>query len=503
MSMNVVQITIVLVTVCAFTQSLLLVEKDVSDRRLQVRIESGVLQGARGRTVDRNVTYYKFLGIPYAEPPVGPLRWKPPVKFGKWSGILNATVEPPMCIQLSTDIGLEDCLFINVYTPQNLNESRLVPVLVYIYGGRFVNGVANYTVYGPDYLLSQRIAFVSFNYRMGVFGFLSTQDAEMPGNYGLKDQVEVLRWVNNNIHHFGGDPNNVTIFGDSAGAASVGYHLLIPQSRGLFHRAISASGSALCPWAFQREPKRIAMLLGLACGIFESNMTVFVERMRQEDAKKLRSRSIPIHLGTAMEPLNGLPFAPCVEPKLEEAVLTNRSNDLFAAGKFNIVPYMIGFTSQEAAIVQDVIELSRPYIAHWDLMPQLIVPVNLNCTTKVKRKEVAMKIKNYYFGRKYISMSTKTEMMNFIGDSQFVRAIRHNVQICAAFTDVYLYVFSYEGYLGRFGTKHETLRKVKGAGHVEDLFYIFRTANLATTNRTELEVINTMTHLWANFIKVG
>lgn len=469
---------------------------------LQVNVTGGTIQGAESVTYHKNVTFFKYLGIPYAEPPIDDLRWKSPQPALPWPDVLNATRERPFCVQMSTDEGIEDCLYMNVYVPQIKNLTNYA-VMVWIYGGRFANGNGNYSLYGPDFLLERQVAFVSFNYRLGIFGFLSSEDMTLPGNYGLKDQVHALRWIRENIAKFGGDPQRVTIFGDSSGAACVSYLLLIPQAKGLFQRAIMQSGSALCPWAYQREPRKILTMLGYACRIFDSNITQVVARLRKEDTKKLRTKVLAINVGNAMEPLNGLPFAPSVEPLHDDAVLTKHSNELFVNGKFNTVPFMIGFTAQEASIVQDVIERTRPYIAHWDILPQLLVPANLNVSSKMKRKEIAMKIKTYYFGRKLIAMSSKTEMMNFIGDSQFVRSIRHNVQVCANHSTIYLYVFSYEGYIGRYGTKKEVTRKVKGAGHVEDVFYLFLKSNMTTNNDSDWRIISVMTELWTNFAKNG
>lgn len=171
--------------------------------------------------------------------------------------------------------------------------------MVWIYGGRFANGNGNYSLYGPDFLLERQVAFVSFNYRLGIFGFLSSEDMTLPGNYGLKDQVHALRWIRENIAKFGGDPQRVTIFGDSSGAACVSYLLLIPQAKGLFQRAIMQSGSALCPWAYQREPRKILTMLGYACRIFDSNITQVVARLRKEDTKKLRTKVLAINVGVS------------------------------------------------------------------------------------------------------------------------------------------------------------------------------------------------------------
>lgn len=138
---------------------------------------------------------------------------------------------------------------------------------MWIHGGAFLMGSGNDLIYGPDYFVNEGVIIITINYRLGSLGFLSTFDNNAVGNYGLKDSVMALKWIRDNIARFGGDPDNVTIFGESAGGAFVHYLMLSPSARGLFAKAISQSGSALCPWAFQPDPEeathRLARTLGL------------------------------------------------------------------------------------------------------------------------------------------------------------------------------------------------------------------------------------------------
>ncbi|KAF0738975.1 Carboxylic ester hydrolase, partial [Aphis craccivora] len=219
----------------------------------QGKIQGSIFKSRNGRE------FQAFQGIPYAKPPIGDLRLQDPEKANSWSGILDATKEKPMCIQknlfmyetYNTLLGAEDCLYMNVYTPKvnKKNENDLLPVMVWIPGGGFSSGHGGFSLYGPQYLLDKDVVVASFNYRIGPLGFLSTEDDVLPGNYGMKDQVLALEWVKSNIEKFGGDPNKVTIFGESAGSVSVGLHLLSPMSKGLFHKAILESGTPLCRWA--------------------------------------------------------------------------------------------------------------------------------------------------------------------------------------------------------------------------------------------------------------
>ncbi|XP_046988682.1 esterase FE4-like [Schistocerca americana] len=218
-----------------------------------VETQEGTLRGLMTETYT-NVAMYKFEGIPYAEPPIGDLRFQPPVPKAAWSGVRDALQVGSKCPQYRDNevSGDEDCLYLNVYGPGDaLQNATLKPVMVRIHGGCFTGGYGHGTI--PNYFVDNDVVIVSINYRLGLLGFLSTGDEVVPGNMGLKDQTEALRWVQRNIAAFGGDPDRVTIFGQSAGGASIHYHILSPMSKGLYKNAIAMSGSALNPWAFSRN----------------------------------------------------------------------------------------------------------------------------------------------------------------------------------------------------------------------------------------------------------
>uniref|UniRef100_A0A1Y1KW00 Carboxylic ester hydrolase n=1 Tax=Photinus pyralis TaxID=7054 RepID=A0A1Y1KW00_PHOPY len=211
---------------------------NVEESNVLVKTRHGVLKGYvretwRGRPI------LAFQGIPYAQPPVGGRRFQPPVPVDAWEGVLSANKSHAFCPQRdvfgddSKVFGDEDCLFLNIYTPKTATfEPLLLPVIVYIHGGGFTSDSANPELYGPDILLDKDLVLVTINYRLGALGFLSLEDDVLPGNNGLKDQNLALKWVKSNINRFGGNPNKITIFGNSAGGASVYYHILSPASKG-------------------------------------------------------------------------------------------------------------------------------------------------------------------------------------------------------------------------------------------------------------------------------
>ncbi|KAK7044275.1 Carboxylesterase 5A, partial [Halocaridina rubra] len=200
------------------------IEEDVGDP-VYVDVAQGRLMG-QVRTYN-NFSFNSFEGIPFAKPPVDELRFKDPVPADPWVGVLNATNAPSSCLQVVV-LGHEDCLYLSVFTPlDSVNQSEPLPVMYFIYGGAFVTGGSR-GYRGAQPLVSKNVILVTVNYRIGVLGFLSTEDAAAPGNQGLKDQTLGLQWVQDNIAAFGGDPQRVTIFGESAGAASVHYQMLTP-----------------------------------------------------------------------------------------------------------------------------------------------------------------------------------------------------------------------------------------------------------------------------------
>jgi carboxylesterase type B len=294
----------------------------------EVTIEQGKLRGSTGTNL-RGETFLKFQGIPYAKPPLGELRFKvtlspigkcvfkfilqSPQPPEKWTGVFDASKEGDVCycrdlFRPEIISGSENCLVLNVYTKTIPDEKKknLRPVLFWIHGGGFVFGSGTEELYAPDYLITEDVVVVTINYRLGilgefvlilnemqkiiichnlVLGFLRMEDPSLgvPGNAGMKDMVMALKWVQKNIDKFGGDPNNVTIFGESAGGASIHLLLLSPMSKGLFHKAIAQSGCAVNPWA-QGTPgaKRIAKDLNLESSDEKSVLKFLMDKSVEE-----------------------------------------------------------------------------------------------------------------------------------------------------------------------------------------------------------------------------
>ena len=290
-----------------------------------------------------------FLGIPYAAPPVGPLRWKPPMPAARWTGTRDAATFGRRCMQPSLyddmffrDPGTsEDCLTLNVWMPAGeAKPSQRLPVMVWIYGGGFTTGSTSEPRQDGAHLASKGVIVVSFNYREGIFGFFTHPEllAESPqhaaGNYGLLDAVAALQWVHTNISAFGGDPANVTIFGESAGSFAVSSLMASPLAHGLFQRAIGESGGA-----FGGPPAG-----GLRYQPAESRAAKDADfaRTKLHADSLAQLRAVPADQLLAAEK-NGSGFGPDVDGYF----LPQSPPAIFAAGRQNDVPLMAGWNHDE------------------------------------------------------------------------------------------------------------------------------------------------------------
>uniref|UniRef100_T1IP85 Carboxylic ester hydrolase n=1 Tax=Strigamia maritima TaxID=126957 RepID=T1IP85_STRMM len=318
-----------------------------SKQEPRVQITQGHIQGSMLSSVKGRL-YFAFKGVPYAQPPVGENRFTPPQPPNPWQGTLLATKCGASCPQLDFDndgayTGDEDCLFLNIYTPV-LDEDNLKPVMLFIHGGAFNYGSGSADSYGGGRFMDYDVVLVTFNYRLSVLGFLNVDEEFAPGNVGLLDQVKALEWVNKNIRFFGGDPNKVTLFGQSAGSASVIYHLISPLSKGLFHRAIAQSGSPLCKWAHQENPLYWATRLAadMKCPVVPSNE--MIECLRRKPAKTLILNTVKYQEFSAWP----MPFVPSNQHvESENNFLSHNPTYILLNGEINNVSVITGVTKDE------------------------------------------------------------------------------------------------------------------------------------------------------------
>jgi para-nitrobenzyl esterase len=312
---------------------------------LQVTVASGVVEGKQDGPVRT------FLGIPYAAPPVGELRWKPPAAADKWIGVRKSSEFGARCVQAPVygdmdfrDAGhSEDCLFLNVWTPAKAPDSKL-PVMVWIHGGGFVAGASSEPRQDGTVLAQQGVVVVSMNYRLGIFGFFvhpelaKESGRNAAGNYGLLDMIASLQWVRDNVAAFGGDPGNVTIFGESAGSFAVSDLMASPLAKGLFHKAIGESGGAFSRTGLafktlaEREEKD-SKFAETAYGVKT------IAELRAVPAQKL--------IDAAWKPRRD--DNPDFDPVVDGYFLPETVAAIFAAGKQNDVPLLAGWTHDEGS----------------------------------------------------------------------------------------------------------------------------------------------------------
>jgi para-nitrobenzyl esterase len=313
-----------------------------SAAQLQIKTAGGVVEGKADGPV--NV----FLGIPYGAPPVGDLRWKPPVPAAKWTGVRKATEFGSHCMQgkIYGDMnfrdpgGSEDCLSLNVWVPAKPATAKL-PVMVWIYGGGFEAGTTSEARQDGTNLAQQGVVVVSMNYRLGVFGFFVHPELakesghNAAGNYGFMDQTLALHWVHDNIAAFGGDPGNVTIFGESAGSFSVSAQMASPLARGLFQKAIGESGGAFFSSGLSFDPLAVREVKDVKTVSEKLGVSKLAD-LRAIPAQKLLDAFAPPQS-------KGFDF----EPSVDGYFLPESVPAIFAAGKQNDVPLLAGWNHDE------------------------------------------------------------------------------------------------------------------------------------------------------------
>ena len=304
----------------------------------QVKTEQGIVQGI----VEDSLTVFK--GIPFAAPPVGDLRWKAPQPVQPWDGVKMATAYAPAAFQGGNPASgkSEDCLYLNIWTPA-LSANEKIPVLVWIHGGGFSFGAAADPVSEGANLAKKGVVLVSIAYRVGQLGFLAHPElsAESPhhvsGNYGLLDMIAGLQWIQKNITAFGGDPEKVTIFGESAGGIAVSMLCASPLATGLFHGAISQSGGSFGPPRPQTYPGENMKTLEQA----EADGVAYMQQLGVSSVSEMRNinaEDLPLGMG-----MGG------AWPIIDDYLIPDDQYVLYEEGKFNDIPILVGYNSDEGA----------------------------------------------------------------------------------------------------------------------------------------------------------
>lgn len=437
----------------------------------QVKVQNGIVQGTEedGLTV--------FRGVPFAQPPVGDLRWRAPQPPVKWEGIKQANSFAPAPMQGGNPPSgkSEDCLYLNIWSPATTTHDK-IPVMVYIYGGGFAGGYTSDPWISGEKLAKKGVVLVSVAYRVNQFGFLALSELSkenphhVSGNYGLLDQIAALQWVKKNIAAFGGDPQKVTIFGESAGAISVSMLCASPLAKGLFEGAISQSGGSFGPTRPTTYPGENMKTLRQAEkdgeNYFKKAGVATVNELRNINADKLPSGW-------------GLPGG---WPIVDGYVIPDDQYKLYESGKYNDVPVLIGYNSDEGASFTNV-KSAEDFIAgvktRYDKFAESLLkayPLDSGKIGKSARdltRDAAFGWQTWTWAR----LQSKT------GKSK-----------------VFYYYFDqhpdYPKSSPRYGY---------GSPHAQDVSYVFQhlDANNPEITKTDFEISDAMATYWTNFAKYG
>lgn len=497
-----------------------------------VSVKSGRICGNKIQT-RQGKSIYAYQGIPYAKPPVGDRRFKEPEPVDPWIGTLYATEDVPLCIQKNYLLkdpvveGAEDCLYLNVYTHhmeeinlrgRNTIHRKKYPVMVYVHGGGWFSGSGASFLHGPEYIMDEEVVLVTINYRLGIFGFLSTEDDAAPGNWGMKDMVLALKWVKDNIHVFCGNPDSVTIFGESAGGASVHYLMLSPTTQGLFHRAISQSGTALNIWATSTSSNKIARMQATFVNC-PANRTSneLVDCLRTIDAKTLLDSGDKFKFWS-VEPL--AVFIPTVEKETalnKNPFITDTPQNILKKGKFHPVPLMIGAMLNEgllrAAPIIAQPELRNELNSRWNELGPVLFGIRLSVPEDLVSK-VWNNITDFYMTEKRINHSDPISIQNYVdmySDRAFTYGIYQSALAHANQPEapVYFYEFTYAGaysWGNVFAATENTLNYTYRSCHSDDLLYLFRIPALfpdLPENSTDIIMSKKVVKLWTKFARDG
>ncbi|XP_041505736.1 carboxylesterase 1C-like isoform X1 [Microtus oregoni] len=456
-----------------------------------------------------------FLGVPFAKPPLGSLRFAPPEPAEPWSFMKNATSYPPMCSQdavggqvlseLFTNrkesIPLkfsEDCLYLNIYTPADLRKNIRLPVMVWIHGGGLMAGGAS-PYDGLALSAHENVVVVTIQYRLGIWGLLSTGDEHSPGNWGHLDQVAALRWVQDNIANFGGNPGSVTIFGESAGGISVSVLVLSPLAKNLFHRAISESGVALTEGLVKKNTRSVTELIATVSGCKTTTSAVMVHCLRQKTENELLELALNLNPFDADDNGDHGEENNSLSTVVDGVFLPKTPEEILAEKSFNTVPYMVGINKQEFGWIipmmmgelfsEDKMDEKTARSLLWKFRSALNISENMIPAAIEK-----------YLGQTDDPVKKKDRLLDLFGDVFFgIPSVLMARGLRDAGVPTYMYEFQY-----RPSFISDTRPKTVLGDHGDEIFSVFGAPFLKEgASEEETKLSKTVMKFWANFARSG
>jgi len=492
------------------------VTNEEDDGHVSVHTFLGVAKGVKAET-DSGTPYFTFKGIPYAQPPVGSLRFQPPRPSSSWGETLLATEYGPACPQqesLGENIGSykgeEDCLYLNIYTPtltRSTNPFALKAVMLWIHGGGYTIGSGS--DYDPVYFMEKDVVVVTFNYRLGALGFLTFGNDLASGNLGLRDQQLAIQWTRNYIQNFGGDPNKITIFGESAGGGSVHAQVLSHLNQGLIHGAIAQSGTILnLPVAARPEREAVKVAKRFNCSsnnLDEEMLDCLQEIPAQELIEGTALKESDVFSG------NVLSFYPVVDHFSSNPFMPVHPLEALKTRTYNEVPFMSGTTKEDGALYTmiwwDVLEQIEE---NWDIIgPRILQIMKGGNDIDEEARRMAQIVKKYYTGADF-TQENKDSLTAMFGDAIFLAGDQKAVSLMSeGSAPVFNYVLTYTGSnsaASLFTDSEEDF----GVVHGDDLQFLFQSqlfegalgGNLTFTE-DDTKMIDLMVTYWSNFAKYG
>ncbi|XP_059486020.1 juvenile hormone esterase-like [Neocloeon triangulifer] len=498
----------------------------------------GMVLGIFSKSRDKR-QYESYRGIRYAKSPaknVSNRRFLPPIPEEPWGNeTVNAIFFGQHCTQTSplkgadfytlhrlgqpdideskADGDLEDCLFLNVYTPDRA-PAKPLPVMVWFYGGAFVDGSG--LIYGPDFFMDHDVVIVTLNYRLGPLGFMSLEIDEIPGNAGLFDQIEALRWVKSHIHNFGGDPNEVTIFGESAGASSVSFLSISPLAKGLFNKIIAQSGAAMDEWTVDREPVYNALGIAKIAGCTqEEGDPALVECLQEVDPMVLTKAYKNVwkveEIKKGKTGFGGC--TPVVQTAGEQKFIDKDVMEYWNDENFESVPAIYGTNQHEGTYVMAIAYAMflEPNNLHndYNFLKYQCIDIFLQLFgIKDAGYFVADSVEYEYVGIDRMGNLTAMipGMVDFSGVAFLKGASYENMKLHSKFGKSYWYTFNFEGFATLWPAIAASVCVPFPGGvcHANELLMVWNIPVLGATLTAEEEQLSRrMTKMWYNFAKYG
>lgn len=494
---------------------------DDGHQSVVIETPSGPVRGYHEALHD-GLYVHRFIKIPYAHPPLGDLRFKKPKPVGRWTEEQGIPDEyGPACMQQEIGLNLEfnpecseDCLYLNIYVPGDVSRDRRLSVMLFIHGGGFVIGSAG--EYNGQRLAAQGdVIVVTINYRLGLFGFLNLLDPIANGNYGLWDQMAAIRWVHENIEAFGGNPDSVTIFGESAGGMSVHYQTLIPANIGMFHRAISMSGVVNRQSIAKNDDlQKVLNMISDKTDCKQENKAELLKCLQKLPPADILGI---INVYELMTPGNftlEMLMGPSIDGELINGQLYETMHDRSSPGTsfFRSLDFMSGTTSAEGSLL------------YFSLLPDFQETFNFSVQDGIPRRALCEAIvpgliQELYGNRPDLSQKLCEFYTSDKGnDDQSNRATDFYGDLCMVTPTTSALIAH-----GRKNTAHRTYNYIlsapspapfgppppawfRGAGHADDLYLLFDMPNVRTENRTDerhTTLSSRIIRYFANFAKTG